>query len=82
MGEVGHRDMPGHITKLSGGSGKTCFRIGGRDVEEDATLDHDRGIGDPIEPCADWEDGVKPDVHVLEGRDGDYRELGTGIRNC
>ena len=74
--------MPGHITQLSGGSGKTCFRIGGRDVEEDATLDHDRGIGDPIEPCADWEDGVKPDVHVLEGREGDYSELGTGIRNC
>ena len=73
--------MPGHVTQLFGGSGLACFGIGGRDVEEDATLDHDRGIGHPVEPRADWEDCVKPDVHVLEGRDRDYCELGAGIWN-
>ena len=57
--------MSGHVTKLFGGSGQACFGIGGHNVEEDATLDHDRGIGDTIEPCADWKDRVQLNVHIL-----------------
>lgn len=74
--------MAGHITKLLGGSGDTCCWIGGCYVEEDSTLDHDRGIGDPVEPGADREDGVKPDIHVLEGCERDHCELGASIWDC
>ena len=68
--------------RLLGGSGETCFGVRGCDVEEETALDNDRGIRDTVEPRADREDGVKPDVHVLEGRDRDYRELGAGIWDC
>ena len=82
MGEIGHRDMAGDITKLLAGFADTCFGIRGCDVEEDSTLDHDRGIGDTIESGADWKDRVQLDVHVLDGCEGDHCELGSGVRHC
>ena len=66
--------MAGHIAKLTPvlGFEAVMFR---------RTPPLIMGIGDPIESGADREDGVEPDVHVLEGRQGDHRELGPSVRH-
>ena len=74
--------MAGNIAKLFRGFADTCLGIRGCDVEEDTTLDHDRGIGDTIKPGANWKDGVQLDVHVLEDCEGDHCELGSGVWHC